>query len=46
VLTAAQQIIEAIRENGGEIVIGDEAIGRAARRYNSRRAIMTGGAAY
>ena len=30
----------------GEIVIGDEAIGRAARRYNSRRAIMTGGAAY
>lgn len=46
VLTAARQIIEAIRENGGEIVIGDEAIGRAARRYNSRRAIMTGGAAY
>ena len=46
VLTAAQQIIEAIRENGGEIVIGDEAIGRAARRYNSRRAIITGGAAY
>lgn len=46
VLTAAQQIIEAIRENGGEIVIGDEVIGRAARRYNSRRAIITGGAVY
>ena len=43
VLTAAQQIIEAIRENGGEIIIGDEVIGRAARRYNDRRAIMTGG---
>lgn len=43
VLTAAQQIIQAIRENGGEIVIGDEVIGRAARRYNDRRAVMTGG---
>ena len=44
VLTAAAQIIAAIRENGGEIVIGDEVIGRAARRYNSRQAIITGGA--
>lgn len=42
VLTAAQQIIDAIRDNGG-IVIGDEVIGRAAQRYNNRRAIITGG---
>ena len=46
VLTAAQRIIEAIRENNGEIVIGDEVIGRAARRYNNRRAIITGGESY
>ena len=45
VLTAAQQIIEAIRENGGGVVIGDEVIGRAVRRYNSRRAVITGGVA-
>ena len=43
VLTAAQQIIDAIRENGGGVVIGDEVIGRAVRRYNSRQAVITGG---
>lgn len=46
VLTAAAQIIDAIRENGGGIVIGDEVIGRAMRRYNNRQAIITGGAVY
>lgn len=46
VLTAAQQIIEAIRENGGGVVIGDEVIGRAVRRYNNRQAVITGGAVY
>lgn len=38
-------IIQAIRENGGPIVIGDEAIGRANDRYRQDRAIMTGGTA-
>lgn len=46
VLTAAQQIIDAIRENGGGVVIGDEVIGRAVRRYNSRQAVITGGVTY
>lgn len=44
ILTAAQQIIEAIRESGGDIVIDDDAIGKAARRYNQRQSIITGGA--
>lgn len=38
-------IIQAIRDNGGPIVIGDEAIGRANDRYRQDRAIMTGGMA-
>lgn len=38
-------IIQAIRENGGPIVIGDEFIGRANDRYRQDRAIMTGGTA-
>lgn len=38
-------IIQAIRENGGPIIIGDEAIGRANDRYRQDRAIMTGGMA-
>lgn len=38
-------IIQAIRENGGPIVIGDEVIGRANDRYRQDRAIMTGGTA-
>lgn len=39
-------VISAIRENGGEIVIGDDAIGRANARYMQDRAIVTGGVAY
>ncbi|MDD6948278.1 MAG: hypothetical protein PUI75_04490 [Subdoligranulum sp.] len=38
-------IIQAIRENGGPIIIGDEVIGRANDRYRQNRAIMTGGMA-
>lgn len=43
ILTVAQQIIEAIRESGGDVVIDDVAIGRAVQRYNQRQAIITGG---
>lgn len=39
-------VISAIRENGGEIVIGDDVIGRANARYMQDRAIVTGGVAY
>ena len=42
----AQQIIDAIRENGGGVVLSDAVIGRAVRRYNSRQAVITGGAGY
>lgn len=38
-------IIQAIRENRGPIIIGDEVIGRANDRYRQDRAIMTGGMA-
>lgn len=38
-------IVQAIRENGGPIIIGDEIIGRANDRYRQDRAIMTGGTA-
>lgn len=38
-------IIQAIRENGDPIIIGDEVIGRANDRYRQDRAIMTGGMA-
>ena len=38
-------IIQAIRENGGPIIIGDEIIGRANDRYRQDRAIITGGKA-
>ena len=38
-------IIQAIRDNGGPIIIGDEIIGRANDRYRQDRAIMTGGTA-
>lgn len=44
ILTVAQQIIQAIRESGGDIIIDDNAIGRAAQRYNQRQSIITGGA--
>lgn len=39
-------VIAAIRENGGEIVIGDDVIGRANARYMQDRAIVTGGAVF
>lgn len=39
-------VIAAIRENGGEIVIGDEVIGRANARYMQDRSIVTGGAVF
>lgn len=38
-------IIQAIRDNGGPVIIGDEVIGRANDRYRQDRAIMTGGTA-
>ena len=39
-------VIAAIRENGGEIVIGDDVIGRANARYMQDRSIVTGGAGF
>lgn len=39
-------VITAIRENGGEIVIGDDVIGRANARYMQDRSIVTGGAVF
>lgn len=39
-------VITAIRENGGEIVIGDDVIGRANARYMQDRAIVTGGVVF
>lgn len=39
-------VIAAIRENGGEIVIGDDVIGRANARYIQDRSIVTGGAVF
>lgn len=39
-------VIAAIRENGGEIVIGDDVIGRANARYMQDRSIVTGGAVF
>lgn len=39
-------VIAAIRENGGDIVIGDEYIGRANARYMQDRSIVTGGAVF
>ena len=40
---AAMQIVEAIRENGGDLYIGDDVIGRANDRYRLKRAVITGG---
>lgn len=42
ILSAAQMIVSAI-ENSGDIIIGDEVIGRANARYMADRAIITGG---
>lgn len=40
---AARAIVQAVRENGGDIIIGDETIGRANARYQADRNIMMGG---
>ena len=39
-------LIAVIRENGGELVIGDDVIGRANARYMQDRSIVTGGAVF
>ena len=40
----ADRIIQAIRENGGDLYIGDDVIGRANDRYRADQAMMKGGA--
>ena len=45
-LALFNMVIAAIRENGGDIVIGDEYIGRANARYIQDRSIVTGGAVF
>lgn len=45
-LALFNMVIAAIRENGGDIVIGDEYIGRANARYMQDRSIVTGGAVF
>lgn len=45
-LALFNMVIAAIRENGGEIVIGDDVIGRANARYMQDRSIVTGGAVF
>lgn len=39
-------VIAAIRENGGDLIIGDDVIGRANARYMQDRSIVTGGAVF
>ena len=46
IFTAAAQIVAAVQENGGDIVIGDDVIGRANARYQADQAIVTGGAVF
>lgn len=43
IYAAAGQIVEAIQENGGDLYIGDDVIGRANARYQADRAIVLGG---
>lgn len=43
IYAAAGQIVEAIQENGGDLYIGDDVIGRANARYQADRAILLGG---
>lgn len=43
IYAAAGQIVEAIQENGGDLYIGDDVIGRANARYRADRAILLGG---
>ena len=40
---AARDIVQAVQENGGDLVIGDDVIGRANARYRADRAILLGG---
>lgn len=41
--TAARAIVQAVQENGGDLYIGDDVIGRANARYQADRAILLGG---
>lgn len=41
---AARAIVQAVQENGGDIIIGDDVIGRANDRYRADQAMMKGGA--
>lgn len=43
IYAAARLIVEAIQENGGDLYIGDDVIGRANARYQADRAILLGG---
>ena len=42
--TAARAIVQAVQENGGDLVIGDDTIYRSYNRARQSQAIMTGGA--
>lgn len=41
--TAARAIVQAVQENGGDLVIGDDTIYRSYNRARQSQAIMTGG---
>lgn len=43
IYAAARQIVTAIRESSGDIIIGDDVIGRANDRWSRQQAIVTGG---
>ena len=43
IFAAARLIVEAVRESGGDLYIGDDVIGRANARYQADRAILLGG---
>ena len=42
--TAARAIVQAVQENGGDIVIGDDVIYRSVNRARQSQSIMLGGA--
>ena len=43
IFAAARLIVEAVRESGGDLYIGDDVIGRAYDRYRADMAIVRGG---
>ena len=43
IFAAARLIVEAVRESGGDLYIGDDVIGRAYDRYRTDMAIVRGG---